>query len=54
MKADATAPIMGAHAQVSYLRDEKNVSFRLMRGYRTKCVSVSGASTQVDAPFSRP
>lgn len=30
MKADATAPIMGAHAQVSYLRDEKNVSFRLM------------------------
>ncbi len=30
MKADATTPIMGAHAQVSYLRDEKNVSFRLM------------------------
>lgn len=30
MKADATAPIMDAHAQVSYLRDEKNVSFKLM------------------------
>lgn len=30
MRTDATAPIMGAHAQVSYLRDEKNVSFRLM------------------------
>lgn len=30
MKADATAPIMSARAQVSYLRDEKNVSFRLM------------------------
>ena len=30
MKAVATAPIMDAHAQVSYLRDEKNVSFKLM------------------------
>ena len=27
---------------------------RESEGYRTKCVSVSGASTQVDAPFSRP
>lgn len=30
MRADAAAPIMDAHAQVSYLKDEKNVSFRLM------------------------
>ena len=30
MRADATIPIMSARAQVSYLRDEKNVSFELM------------------------
>ena len=30
MRADATSPIMSAHAQVSYLRDEKNVSFELV------------------------
>ena len=30
MGADATIPIMSARAQVSYLRDEKNVSFELM------------------------
>ncbi len=30
MRADATMPIMSARAQVSYLRDEKNVSFELM------------------------
>lgn len=30
MRADATTPIMSARAQVSYLRDEKNVSFELM------------------------
>lgn len=30
MRADATAPIMSARAQVSYLRDEKNVTFRFM------------------------
>lgn len=30
MRADTTTPIMGAHAQVSYLRDAKNVSFKLM------------------------
>lgn len=30
MKADATTPIMDAPAQVSYLRDKKNVSFKLV------------------------
>ncbi len=30
MSADATAAIMDARAQVSYLKDEKNVSFVLM------------------------
>ena len=30
MRADATIPIVSARAQVSYLRDEKNVSFELM------------------------
>ena len=30
MRADATIPIMSARAQVSYLSDEKNVSFELM------------------------
>lgn len=30
MRADAIAPILDARAQVSYLKDEKNVSFRLM------------------------
>lgn len=30
MRADANIPIVSARAQVSYLRDEKNVSFELM------------------------